>query len=127
MGNPNNRKCADCVYANIHTNKIGDQNMVTCLRNAQSVAVQWISYYMNSGYVSCALNQEDWCGEWRGADGATFLEDAETAEEFVTAKTANTTPVFRVVNGFDHPIQVNVLLGTIGEYDIHVRPNTAPL
>ena len=56
MGNPNNRKCADCVYF------AEDESRCRLTPASQRDPCR------------ITVSPDFWCGEWRGADGATFLE-----------------------------------------------------
>ena len=77
MGNPNNRKCADCAYfcddpeedyiaEHVVPDKIDGAGL--CCRTV-ALTGQERGDDITWDY--------DWCGEWRGADGATFLEDVK--------------------------------------------------
>lgn len=66
MGNPLNRKCADCVYFALAKGHLRDGFPYgRCVKTP------------NALLVGRDIVPDSWCGEFRGADGSTFLEDAE--------------------------------------------------
>ena len=66
MGNPMERRCAECVYY--------DPPNGRCRHSPPTV---FLGFDNESRTFHPYMMENNFCGEWRGVDGATFLEDAK--------------------------------------------------
>ena len=68
MGNPNNRTCVDCVYWNSDPPECWIDPPVHCHE---------MSTPAHAKFERPRVKGFEFCRHWRGADGSTFLDDAE--------------------------------------------------